>query len=184
LIFCYYLFNQVELTEKAGRVQKMNEPNQLEEYRQEIPKFINAAYRFQRDRSRLNYDRFAAACESHQRVTESACAFAREVIETTDPIVSDTYRSQLRPYMNAHGAQLGVLEEKPEGEIAPTSDLYALRRLQDDPELVRHLEHLKIPVAELRSSLEKWNALYRELYSFVFWDGRPLPVWSSSATSP
>jgi hypothetical protein len=39
-------------------------------------------------------------------------------------------------------------------------------------------------LAELASTLEKWNALYRELYSFVFWDGRPLPVRSSSATPP
>jgi hypothetical protein len=180
-VLLLHLYNlSWNLPRKERRSSKMNAPIQLEEYRLGQPKFTNAAHRFKEDRSHLNYDGLIAACEPHQRVTASACAFAREVIETTDPVVIERYRSQLRPYMNANGAQLGVMEEKPEGEIAPTRDLYALRLLQDDPELMLTFEQSGKEILEkLASTLELWNTLYRQLYSFVFWDGRALPVWSS-----
>lgn len=165
----------------------MKEPMQLEEYLRESLKFTDAAHKFFDDPTPMNYYKLSAACESHQRVTETACAFVRKVLETRDPDLAERNKSQLRSYINAKGARLGVLEEKPTSEIAPTSDLHALRRLQHEPQLVHKFEQrcdLEILLAELASTLEQWNALYRELYSFVFWHGHPLPAWASSSTTP
>jgi hypothetical protein len=172
--------------ERKGEWAKMNEPMELEEYIRASRRFTDAAHKFKNDNIQVNYYKLSESCRLHQGVSTKACAFARKVIETRGPDLA--VRSQLSNYIEVKGQFLGVIKaehmELPSllgneptsdhlrviEEIAPTGDLYVLRQLQAKPELVRKCEQtpdLEICLDKLASTLEQWNALYRELYSVV-----------------
>ena len=146
---------------------------QLEEYIRESRKFSDAAHKLIEDTTRVNYYKLGEACKSHQRITANACAFALEVAETRERDLAEKHRSQLKKYINERTGPLPSLTEEKE----PNIDIHALKLLQAKPELVRQFEQtpdLELCLAELASTLEKWYALYRKLYSFVFRDGHPI----------
>jgi len=152
----------------------MNEPRQLEEYIRESRKFSGAAHKFLKDTTRVNYYKLSEACRSHQRVTANACAFALEVIETRDGDLDEKHESQLKHFIQVRIGPLPSLKEK---EEEPNVDIHALNLLLAKPELVRQFERthdLELCLAELASTLEKWYALFRKLYSFLFRDGYPI----------
>lgn len=171
LPLCGLSWNSIE--KEPGERYKMNEPMQLEEYILESRKFSNAAHKLIEDTTPLHYYKLGEACKSHQRVTANACAFALEVIETRDGDLDEMHRSQLKNYIQVKFGPLPSLTEEKE----PNLDIHALKLLQAKPELVRQFEQtpdLELCLGELASTLEKWYALYRKLYSFLFRDGLPI----------